>query len=292
MPTGWEEKTIGEVAEVATGTTPPTADLSNYGDEFMFVSPADIGESKWIDSTGKRLSSRGFAISRRFPSGSVLFVCIGSTIGKCAIAKVDLTSNQQINAILPNSTFDSEFLYYCLSRGASAVKAQAGEQAVPLVNKTQFSATKLVFPPRSEQRAIATALSDVDALIAGLERLIAKKRDIKRAAMQQLLTGQTRLPGFSGEWIAAVLGDLVSLYQPITISAKQFTETGYPVYGANGIVGSFHLTNHETWQVTVTCRGSTCGTVNRTVDRCWITGNAMVLNCDQNHTLDKEFFIS
>lgn len=208
MPTGWNEKTIGEVAEVATGTTPPTADSSNYGDEFLFVSPADIGESKWIDSTGKRLSPKGFAISRRFPSGSVLFVCIGSTIGKCAIAKVELSSNQQINAILPNSTFDSEFLYYGLSRGASAVKAQAGEQAVPLVNKTQFAATKLVFPPLSEQRIIAAALSDVDALIAGLERLIAKKRDIKQAAMQQLLTGQTRLPGFSGEWVVRRMGDI------------------------------------------------------------------------------------
>ena len=49
-----------------------------------------------------------------------------------------------------------------------------------------------------EQRAIATALSDVDALLGGLDRLIAKKRDLKQAAMQQLLTGQTRLPGFAG----------------------------------------------------------------------------------------------
>jgi len=56
--------------------------------------------------------------------------------------------------------------------------------------------------PRNEpeQRAIAEALSDVDALLGALDRLIAKKRDIKQAAMQQLLTGQTRLPGFSGEW--------------------------------------------------------------------------------------------
>ncbi len=51
-----------------------------------------------------------------------------------------------------------------------------------------------------EQRAIATALSDVDGLLGGLDRLIAKKRDLKQAAMQQLLTGQTRLPGFHGEW--------------------------------------------------------------------------------------------
>ena len=59
-----------------------------------------------------------------------------------------------------------------------------------------------------EQRAIAAALSDVDALLGGLDRLIAKKRDLKQAAMQQLLTGQTRLPGFHGEWEVKRLGDV------------------------------------------------------------------------------------
>ena len=59
-----------------------------------------------------------------------------------------------------------------------------------------------------EQRAIAEALSDVDALLGALDRLIAKKRDLKQAAMQQLLTGQTRLPGFHGEWEVKTLGDV------------------------------------------------------------------------------------
>jgi restriction endonuclease S subunit len=61
-------------------------------------------------------------------------------------------------------------------------------------------------PPLREQRAIATALSDVDGLLGGLDRLIAKKRDLKQAAMQQLLTGQTRLPGFTGEWEVSSIG--------------------------------------------------------------------------------------
>jgi type I restriction enzyme S subunit len=61
-----------------------------------------------------------------------------------------------------------------------------------------------------EQRAIAEALSDVDGLLGGLDRLIAKKRDLKQAAMQQLLTAQTRLPGFHGEWATGTLSDAVS----------------------------------------------------------------------------------
>lgn len=69
-------------------------------------------------------------------------------------------------------------------------------------------------PDESEQRAIAAALSDVDALLGGLERLIAKKRGLKQAAMQQLLTGQTRLPGFSGEWEVKRLGDVADVIDP------------------------------------------------------------------------------
>ena len=70
------------------------------------------------------------------------------------------------------------------------------------------STSQLPPPGPAEQRAIATALSDVDALLGGLDRLIAKKRDLKQAAMQQLLTGQTRLPGFSAKWVARPLGQV------------------------------------------------------------------------------------
>ena len=74
---------------------------------------------------------------------------------------------------------------------------------------SRIYALPLPIPPLPEQRAIAAALSDVDALLGGLDRLIAKKRDLKQAAMQQLLTGQTRLPGFHGEWeVKTPSGDL------------------------------------------------------------------------------------
>lgn len=69
----------------------------------------------------------------------------------------------------------------------------------------------IVVPPLPEQRAIATALSNVDALLSGLDRLITKKRDLKQAAMQQLLTGSTRLPGFHGEWEVKRLGDVADI---------------------------------------------------------------------------------
>ena len=210
IPEDWETKRLKEIALIATGNTPPTNDAANYGDEFLFVGPVDMGDSKFITTTEKMLSQKGFAKSRQFPEGAILFVCIGSTIGKCGIAVTKLTSNQQINAIFPSTNFSNEFLFYAVSFAAPRIKAQAGEQAVPLVNKTQFSETLIAVPPLREQRAIAQALSDIDALIAALDRLIAKKRDIKQATMQQLLTGKTRLPGFSSSWDVASLDMLAT----------------------------------------------------------------------------------
>ncbi len=95
----------------------------------------------------------------------------------------------------------------------------------PLITGSQLKTVFLSVPPLPEQRAIAEALSDVDGLLSGLDRLIAKKRNLKQAAMQQLLTGQTRLPGFHGEWEVKRLGDVGKLIKGSGVTKDQ-TRTG------------------------------------------------------------------
>lgn len=208
IPEDWDVVPIGGLGEVRTGGTPPTNRRELYGGGYLFVSPADIGANKYINRTEKTLSLEGFRSSRIFPAGSSLFVCIGSTIGKVGLAAVDLCSNQQINSVSPGANVDSEFLFYSLVHASPRIAALAGEQAVPIINKSAFSANLIALPGKDEQRAIAEALSDADARILTLETLIAKKRDLKQATMQQLLTGKTRLPGFSGEWEVKRLGEI------------------------------------------------------------------------------------
>ena len=226
IPKDWEITSLGDIATIATGSTPPTQDLANYGDEYPFVSPVDIGEAKYVTNTEKRLSKKGFTISRRFPAGSILFVSIGSTIGKCGIAPIELASNQQINAIFPSPSFSVDYLYYVICAAAPRIRAIAGEQAVPIVNKSQFSGTMVPIAPFEEQHAIAEALSEVDGLLSELDALIAKKRAIKQAAMQQLLTGKTRLPGFSGKWVTKRLGNHVRFLRHGTNSRSELTSGG------------------------------------------------------------------
>src|SRR5207302_10999560 len=105
--------------------------------------------------------------------------------------------------IVRTKNASASFVRYFLlsSQGQKQITLDTSTTGVPMISQAQIENFKIVFPlDIKEQRAIADALSDVDALLGGLERLVAQKRDLKQAAMQQLLTGKTRLPGFYGEW--------------------------------------------------------------------------------------------
>jgi len=227
------------------------------------------------------------------PKKGDLLLTKDGTLGRLALVdERTVCINQSVAILRPNTKASPQFLKILLEAPAyqSRMIEDAGGSTIKHIYITIVNRMPLAVPPtKAEQEAIAEALSDADALIESLEQLLVKKRHLKQGAMQQLLTGKKRLPGFSGEWEVKRLGDVASLYQPLTISAHQFTAAGYPVYGANGVVGFFDKFNHDSWQVTVTCRGSTCGTVNRTVEKCWITGNAMVVNCEDNKEVNKNF---
>ncbi len=106
--------------------------------------------------------------------------------------------------------------------------------AQPKLNKQVCSKLPILCPSLPEQRAIAQALSDADALIAALEKLIAKKRDVKQAVMQQLLSGRTRLPGFSGAWERHKLGDVSEIIMGQSPPGHSYNRTGMGVPLING----------------------------------------------------------
>jgi restriction endonuclease S subunit len=115
--------------------------------------------------------------------------------------------------------------------------------------------------------------------------------------MQQLFPaeGETlprlRFPEFreAGEWNENTLGVVCDLYQPTTLSSSELnTEGNFLVYGANGVIGKHDRYNHAESEITVTCRGATCGEVTRTAPKSWITGNSMVVHPKNDH-LTKNF---
>ncbi|MBI2944436.1 MAG: restriction endonuclease subunit S [Candidatus Wallbacteria bacterium] len=120
--------------------------------------------------------------------------------------------------ITDNALYPRRFLkkpdvrYLALAMQATGLNGVRNRNDLPLITQSILHSVRFPLPPtEAEQRAIAAALSDVDALLDGLGRLIAKKRDIKQAATQQLLTGAIRLPGFHGEWEPVEFGDVACI---------------------------------------------------------------------------------
>jgi len=128
--------------------------------------------------------------------------------------------------------------------------------SVPTLNRNNLVGHPIQLPPLPEQHVIAGALSDVDALLGGLDRLIAKKRNLKQAAMQQLLTGQTRLPSFSGEWEVKRLGDIAEIVMGQSPSSSNYNSTGH---GLPLIQGNADITRRKAIKRIFTTQVTKCG---------------------------------
>ena len=215
IPEEWKVKKVLDYGKVVTGNTPLTSDSENYGDDYMFIGPGDLGDWKYITKTSKKISRKGFAPSRQLAKGAVFFTCIGSTIGKVGISIENATCNQQINAIICNGHASNEYLFYELSRIAKKIKLIAGEQAVPIINKNQFQNYHLLFPPLPEQQKIAAILSTWDEAIAKTQQIIAQLQQRNKGLMQQLLTGKKRLKGFEKMKWNKLNAD--EIYKPVSI---------------------------------------------------------------------------
>ena len=231
----WEIKRVAEFGDVITGSTPSTKVDAYWGESYPWITPTDISETRDMINSERHLTQEGLNATRTLPPNTVLVTCIAS-IGKNAILRTIGGCNQQINAVTPNTSHNAEFLYYLFEFSSNYLLANAGITATNIVSKAAFSNLVFEVPPLDEQRAISAVLSDLDGLISALDALIAKKRAIKQATMQQLLTGKTRLPGFSGEWETKRIGDLLSYKRPdaYIVKSTEYTEHGnIPVLTAN-----------------------------------------------------------
>ncbi len=206
----WKEKNLDSIAEIVTGSTPSTIEKINYNGNKLFVTPGDINENRYVTQTKTTLSDIGFSKTRKIRSNSVLFVCIGSTIGKVAQNKDECATNQQLNSLIPYKGNSSDFLYSILQHNATKIAALAGNHAVPIINKTAFSAIKLNYPLNpNEQQKIGSCLSSLDEVIASNCQKLEALKEHKKGLMQNLFPqeGETvprlRFKEFEkdGDWV-------------------------------------------------------------------------------------------
>lgn len=146
------------------------------------------------------------------PVGTVLVSC-STVAGVSAIVKKPLVTNQTFIGLVPNELINNQFLYHLMRYEGPRMMREASGTTIVYISREKFEKFKIATPSNTkEQSKIAESLTDTDELIKSLDALIEKKKNIKTATMQQLLTGKTRLPGFSGEWSSSPVGDLFDFY--------------------------------------------------------------------------------
>jgi type I restriction enzyme S subunit len=227
IPEEWDCVHIGDVAETSSGATPPRAKQQEYfdGGTIPWVKTLDLNNSSILETdecvTPSALQQTSLRV---YPSGSVLVAMYGgfNQIGRTGMLTKDATINQALTAIRPTrSRLSSRFLLNYLNYRVEYWKSVASSSRKdPNITGRDVRGFPIPLPPLKEQEAVGEALQDVEDQISILEELITKKRNIKQATMQELLTGKRRLPGFEREWEVKRLGEIGSTFGGLTGKTK------------------------------------------------------------------------
>ena len=233
IPEDWEVYNLIEVCTKITDGTHDTPKPVKFGVPFLTAIHVKDDRIEYDDCQYLTKEDHDIIFKRCNPEiDDVLMVNIGAGVATTALVNVDYEFSLKNVALLKpisNRLLGSYLNYYLAHKKSRIVQALLSGGAQPFLSLSQIGQIKIPLPTPKEQFDIATALSDVDALLAKLDQLITKKRDLKQAAMQQLLTGQTRLPGFSGEWEIQTLRDectLITKGTTPTSLGKNFTSSG------------------------------------------------------------------
>ena len=231
IPDDWDIARIGDIADIKSGATPSTGIAANWNGSIPWCTPTDVTNTpgKYLTGTARSITRQGLSTcgASLLPADTLL-LCSRATIGEIKIASVPICTNQGFKSLIARDRVHGEFLYYLILVLKPRLIRQAIGSTFLEVGKRALASMQVQVPPLKEQRTIAEALSDVDGSIESLEALIAKKRAVKTAAMQQLLTGRTRLPGFSGEWETKQLVELGVFSKGRGIKRSDVRDDGYP----------------------------------------------------------------
>ena len=215
IPEDWDVKPLKEISpQQSVGLVINPSTYFDKGGTVPMLVGSNIGENKIDWASAKKITedSNQRLPASRLSAGDLVMVRVGDP-GTTAVIppEFDGCNCASMMIVRKHPSFDSEWLCFVMNSPLGRARVAGVQYGTA---QKQFNISDAVdfhypVPSLPEQRSIATTLSDMDELLGALDRLIAKKRDLKQAAMQQLLTGKTRLPGFNGKWEVKQLGDVV-----------------------------------------------------------------------------------
>jgi len=241
IPESWDVLPLEEFAEVIMGQSPAGSSynrrevgiaLINGPTEFTDKYPVKI---QWTSSPTKLCGV-----------GDVLLCVRGSSTGRINISNDRYCIGRGVAAIRARENSDGRFLEFAVQTIVKTILSLTAGSTFPNIDGNSIRKIIYPLPPLPEQQAIATVLGDVDALLASLDALIAKKRLIQQGAMQELLTGKRRLPGFSGEWKPYTIGEIYAFLNTANNSRSDLVDSGEIEYVHYGDI-------HTRWKSFLDC---------------------------------------
>ena len=192
---GWKWKYIADVSTVVTGSTPSKKEIDYYSDKggFPFFKPADLDSGRKLYNSSEYLSDKGKNISKIIPSGSTLVCCIG-TIGKSAYMKVEGTTNQQINAVIPN--INNLYMYYFSNTDIfiNQLLEKASAITISIVNKSKMESCYIPIPPKETQQKIVDIIellfAKLDIAQEKVEHVLAESENRRSAILHNAFSGK------------------------------------------------------------------------------------------------------
>jgi type I restriction enzyme S subunit len=282
LPDGWHLSTIGEVAEIVRGVTYSKADTlsANDKDAIPLLRATNL-EVDSIDFEDMVYVPKRVVKAQQYLKINDIFLAASSgsitVVGKSAqVVKTNGETFGAFCAVIRPKEIHPKYLSDWVQSPEIRDHWSATAKGTNINNlkASDISGTKIPIPPIDEQHKIVELLEDhlshLDVALADVKQAKIKAAQFRRSFVHEMTTA------IEGSEVMRVL-DICDVYQPKTISTKELIADGeFPVYGANGQIGFYDKFNHEDSEVTVTCRGATCGTVNVIPAMSWITGNAMV----------------
>lgn len=182
----WEQRELGELGEIMTGSTPSTSNSEYYSEDGIpWVTPTDIN-SQTISDTPRKLSEEGMKVGRVVPANTILCTCIAS-IGKNTLLTVKGSFNQQINCLTPNEYNDAYFLLTESVFWSNIMKRMAAAGTMQIVNKTEFSELTTMVPKLEEQKKIGQYFRALDHIITLHQKKCEELQKIKKFMLQNML---------------------------------------------------------------------------------------------------------
>ena len=288
----WEKCKLGELAvKVGSGSTPKGGNAVYTTSGHCFVRSQNVGMGHLIlnDIAYIDESTHQKQKSTELRTNDVLLNITGASIGRTALATEEINGgnvNQHVCIIRTNGNVEPSYIcdYIQTSKIQKYIQSLQTGGSREGLNFEQIRSFPINIPTVEEQVKIAKLLSLINERIATQSKLIEMLESLIKGIRHNIFKD------ILGEVLA--LSNIADIYQPQTISSSDLTTEGYWVYGANGIIGKYKEYNHETEQICITCRGNTCGTVNYTRPKVWITGNSMVINTDKyQQQVNKRFLL-